>query len=131
MNITTRRMSDAHEEWLAALFGGRMNKGSGNQWHAPMDGRQSSRYQHYAFAWDGKATLSKSVSVSLDMWEKAREQAGAEMPLLPLRFYADERLRVTLDLVVVRAETFADVVRDANLWRQALDAGLVVDPEDQ
>lgn len=123
MNIATRKMSDAHETYLAALLGGRMTKGSGNQWHNPMDGRHSGMHQYYAFAWDGKATFSKSASVSLSMWDKAREQAAPEMPLIPLRFYANERLEVTLDLVVLKAETFADILEDANRYQKAMESG--------
>lgn len=124
--LTTRKMSDAHETWLSSLLEGRMTKGSGNQWHNPMDGRHSSMHQHYAFAWDGKSTLGKSIGVSLNMWEKAREQASPEMPLLPLRFYATERLDVALDLVVLKATTFADILADANAWQAAKEGGCLI-----
>lgn len=127
MNTTTRKMSDAHERWLSALLGGRMTKGSGNQWHNPMDGRHNGREMHYAFAWDGKSTFSKSVSVSLSMWDKAREQATPEMPLLPLRFYKTEQLEVALDLVVLKAETFADILVDANAYRRLVEVGAIRD----
>lgn len=128
MSLTTRKMSDAHEDWLVGVLGGRKTKGSGNQWHNPMDGRHSSMHQHYAFAWDGKATLAKSTSVSLAMWEKAREQASPEMPLLPLRFYANESLEVALDLVVLKATTFADLLDDANRYQAVLAAGCIGAP---
>ncbi len=123
MNTTTRKMSDAHEIWLSDLLQGRMTKGSGNQWHNPMDGRHSGRHQHYAFAWDGKSTFSKSASISLSMWEKAREQASPEEPLIPLRFYATERLEVALDLVALKADVFAEVLADANRWQAAKEQG--------
>lgn len=123
MNITTRKMSDAHEAWLVELFGGRMTKGSGNQWHNQMDGRQSSRQQYYAFAWDGKATLGKSVGVTREMWKKAVQQAGMERPMLPLRWYDTEQLKVGLDLVVVSADDLACLIEDANLYRAAKENG--------
>lgn len=126
--LTTRKMSDAHETWLSGLLEGRMTKGSGNQWHNPMDGRHSSMHQHYAFAWDGKSTLGKSIGVSLNMWEKAREQASPEMPLLPLRFYATERLDVALDLVVLKTTTFADILADANAYQRIKEAGCIGQP---
>ena len=126
MSLTTRKMSDAHEVYLAALLQGRMTKGSGNQWHNPMDGRHSARSQYWAFAWDGKSTLSKTVSIGLEMWRKAREQASPEMPMLPLRFYSNESLEVALDLVVVHAEHFADMQVDANRYRAAKDNGCFV-----
>jgi hypothetical protein len=123
MNITTRKMSDAHEAWLVDLFGGRMTKGSGNQWHNQMDGRQNSRQQYYAFAWDGKATLGKSVGVTREMWKKAVQQAGAERPMLPLRWYDTEQLKVGLDLVVVSADDLACLIKDANRYWAAKEQG--------
>jgi hypothetical protein len=118
MKNLLRRMSDAHEIFLAALLKGRRAKGSGNQWHDPIDGRQNHRLEEWAFAWDGKSTLGKSVSVTREMWEKAREQAGAERPMLALRFYNNERLDVDHDLVVVDAYDFAEMqekIRDYRL----------------
>lgn len=109
-----KRMGDTHEEFLVGLYGGRQTRGSGNQWHNPMDGRQSSRQVAYAFAWDGKSTLSKSVGVSLSMWDKAREQAHGERPMIALRWYSNERLEVIRDLVVVDAHDFAEILEAAN-----------------
>lgn len=106
-------MGDAHEDAIADLLGGRQSRGSGNQWQNPIDGRQSRRHRLYAFAWDCKSTLAKSMSVSLAMWDKAREQAGGERPMIPIRFYADEKLRVTRDLIVVDANDFAEVLEAA------------------
>src|SRR4051794_6308007 len=106
-------MGDAHEAFLAALFQGHQTRGSGNQWANPIDGRQSRMHRRFAFAWDGKSTLAKSTSISLATWDKAREQAGGERPMLGLRFYADERLRVTRDLVVLDAHDFAEVLQAA------------------
>lgn len=123
MTMTTRKMSDAHEDWLVDLFGGRKTKGSGNQWHNQCDGRTSSREVYYAFAWDGKATFAASVGVTRKMWDKAREQALPEQPLLPLRFYDNERLEVGLDLVVVEAALLAELIADANAYRSILDQG--------
>jgi len=120
MSLTTRKMSDKHEEHLVALFGGRMTKGSGNQWHNQMDGRQSSREQYWAFAWDGKSTLGKSVGVTREMWTKAVQQAGVERPMLPLRWYNNERLEVGLDLAVVLADDLACLIEDANAFRAGL-----------
>lgn len=114
MTLTTRKMSDKHEDWLADLLEGRKAKGSGNQWHNPADGRHNSRHQEFAFAWDGKSTLAKSASISLAMWEKIREQALPERPMVPVRFYRNERLDVALDLVVVDARDFAELLEAAN-----------------
>lgn len=63
-----------------------------------------------AFRWDGKATRSKSVSVSLAMWDKAVQQAHAERPLLALRFYFDDRLRGFLDLMTIRGDDMVELL---------------------
>ena len=123
MSIPTRKLSDAHEDWLVSLFGGRKTKGSGNQWHNQMDGRVSSREAAYAFAWDGKSTLGKSVSVTREMWTKAVEQASPERPMLPLRWYSNERLEVGLDLVVMHAFDAAEIIEDANKYRAIVHQG--------
>jgi hypothetical protein len=68
----------------------------------------------FAFAWDGKSTLGKSVGVSRVMWEKAKEQAGGERPALPLRFYDNERLDVGEDLIVLGLDDFAELLAAAN-----------------
>jgi hypothetical protein len=107
-------MGDEHEGFLVSLFGGRQAPGSGNQWRNPMDGRTSRKHLRFAFAWDGKSTLSKSVGVTIAMWDKAREQAGGERPMLALRFYANESLEVIRDLVVVDAHVFAELLEAAN-----------------
>ena len=121
MALTTRKMSDAHEDWVVDLLGGRKSKNSGSQWHAQADGRQSSYENAYAFSWDCKGTLAKSASVSLAMWEKIRRQASPERPMVPLRFYANEKLDVLLDLVVVDAHDFAEILADANAYRKQVD----------
>jgi hypothetical protein len=116
-------MSNAHEDWLVALLGGRKTKGSGNQWHNPADGRMASKLVSYAFAWDGKSTLGKSIGVSREMWTKIVEQATPERPMLPLRFYDNERLEVGIDLVVLSAYDAAQLVEDANKYRAILEQG--------
>lgn len=111
-----KRMGDNHEEFLAGLLGGSQTRGSGNQWQNPMDGRTSRKHLGFAFAWDGKSTLGKSIGVTLSMWRKAREQAGGERPMLGLRFYKSEALDVSFDLVVLNAHDFEEVLAAANKW---------------
>jgi hypothetical protein len=118
---TTREMSDAHEVLLAQLLGGRRTKGSGNQFNDAMDGRNRRYDQAYAFAWDGKSTLGKSVGVTREMWEKAQRQAGGEMPMLALRWYDNERLAVGLDLIAVEFPDFLEVLEAARRYRQVKD----------
>lgn len=123
---TTRDMSDRHEIDLVKLLGGRRTPGSGNQFNNQMDGRHRRYDDAYAFAWDGKATFGKSVGVTRDMWTKAREQAGAELPMLALRWYNNERLDVGLDLAVIDLHDFAELVEAARkyeLVKERLETG--------
>lgn len=113
MNIRNK-MSVFHEADVARILGGGVNRGSGNQWRAQMDGRTSRMHKAFAFAWDCKATLAKSMSISRSMWSKAVEQAQGERPALPLRFYDDESLKTYEDLVVLRFEDFAELLAKGN-----------------
>jgi len=112
MPPTTRQMSDAHEKYLANLIDGVRMPGSGNQWARQTDARNK-RYTSWPFAVDGKSTFGKSIGVSRSMWDKVVEQANGERPLLALRFYADERLTVAEDLVVMSADDFAELLEAA------------------
>lgn len=100
-----KEMGDRHEQHLIDVLGGKQSKGSGNQWHSPMDGRQDRREQEFAFAWDGKSTTTGTISVTIPMWEKAVEQANGERPMLAFRWYMTERPQVQnrdgLDLACV------------------------------
>lgn len=111
MTVRTRKMSDKHEQFLVDLLGGVLVPGSGSSWARKMDVRQSRFAKFFAFAFDGKSTLGKSIGVTREMWRKAKEQAGGERPALALRFYDNERLTgVEMDLIVVDAQDFAEVV---------------------
>lgn len=111
---TTRQMSDVHEEEIQALFGGMVMPGSGNQMANQMDVRQHHlRTGEWSFAFDGKSTLGKSVGVSVEMWEKAVEQAEHEKPALPLRFFEDYRMKGGYHLVVLDANDLAGLIETA------------------
>src|SRR5687768_7630444 len=101
-----KKMGDKHEEFLVERLGGRGTRGSGNQANNPMDGRHDRYKEAVAFAWDGKSTRGKSISITRDMVAKAEEQAHGERPMLALRFYDDDRLRGFKDLVVIDFEDF-------------------------
>jgi len=107
-------MSRRHEDDLVAVLGGYRTRGSGSQWRDQMDGRHNRMTRQFAFAWDGKATLGKSVGVTREMWAKAVEQAGGERPLLALRWYDNERLDVGDDLVVLSLHDFAELLEMVN-----------------
>lgn len=113
---TTRQMSDAHEQFLAELFQGRVAAGSGNQAKDPMDGRNKRYDQPFALAWDGKSTLGESVGVTRSIWNKAVVQSHGEIPMLALRWYIDYRLQPDLDLVVLSAHDFAEILEAARKW---------------
>jgi hypothetical protein len=101
MRRTTTEMGRKHEEYIASVLGARRNRGSGNQWANQMDGRQNRYERDVAFAFDAKSTLGKSITITRAMWEKAVEQSHGERPMIPLRWYDTERLKVGLDLVVI------------------------------
>lgn len=117
---TTRALSDDHEDFLADLFDGHRTRGSGNQWNAPMDGRNDGLAPH-ALAWEGKATQGNSIGVSRKMWRKAIEQAHGLTPMLALRFYGTGYdLRSEADLVVLDAHDFRALLQDARAHRAAM-----------
>lgn len=125
-SLTTRKMSDRHEDDIASILDGTKTRGSGSTWHDKADGHQRTSEGHYRFAWDGKSTLGKSIGVSVEMWKKIKEQSGMLEPAIPLRFYADERLtKVYADLIVVDVEVFAEMQRDANEYRRMVDEGVI------
>ena len=114
-------MSDRHEADLAERLGGKVSRGSGNQWASPMDGRHAALETPYAFAWEGKSTRGKGISVTRAMWGKALLQAHGERPMLALRWYDSDRLDVHADLVVLDLDDFEEM-RDAAI--KAHEAGL-------
>lgn len=123
------KMGKLHEEALVTFLGGRKTKASGSQWRDQMDGRHNRMSRRFAFAWDGKSTLAKSISVTREMWAKAKEQAGGERPMLALRWYGNERLDVAEDLVVLSLHDFVELLEVANepepptrvFWSTGLD----------
>ena len=110
---TTRAMSDRHEKFLAEIIDGRVTPGSGNHFANQMDVRNDFRRQRFAFAADGKSTMAESLTVKLSDWTKAIDQAHSELPMLALRFYHDDRLNSSTDLVVLDAQTFMDLLMEA------------------
>lgn len=117
MRTQNQQMADSHEADIAEWIGGRQTKGSGNQWHSQMDAKNGINKVPFPIAGDGKATLSKSVGVSREMWRKAEEQSFGEIPALFLRFYRDQTLRtVDQDLVVLSVDDFVRILESARKW---------------
>jgi hypothetical protein len=113
-----RRMSDRHEEWMADTFGGRVSRGSGNQPNSPMDVRQHHRDHEFAFAFEGKSTRGKGITVTEELWDKAADQAIGERPVLGLRWYHDDRLRSHTDLLVISPDDFHELVEAARQYEK-------------
>ncbi len=119
---TTRDLSSKHEAYLADLFNGRMTRGSGSTFADQMDGKNNRHVQAHALAWDGKATRGKSVGVTREMWAKAVEQSHGLTTVLALRWYSPgNSLRPELDLIVMQADDFAELLADARAYREAQD----------
>jgi hypothetical protein len=109
---TTRDMSERHERRLAVVLGGRQSRGSGSVL-GDADGRRAHGLP-FAFAWDGKCTLGKSISVTREMWLKIVEQAGWARPMLAFGFFHDTRLTgFEISLVAVRDDDFAELLEAA------------------
>lgn len=118
-SVTTARMGELHEEHLAEINGGRKSRSSGNQWHDAADGRNS-RDDAFNFAWDGKSTLGKGITVTLEMIAKIREQAGGERPQIGLRWYGSGDLtQVTEDWIAVRDVDFEEMKIAATAYEAA------------
>lgn len=107
---TTQQMGELHEVYLADVNSGVKSHGSGSQWSDPADGRNSTD-EPLPFAWDGKSTRSKSLTVTLDMIAKITEQALGCRPQIGLRWYGNDILdQVLADWVAVRAEDWREVL---------------------
>lgn len=112
----TAEMGARHEEYLAFVNDGRKSKASGSQWNDPADGR-SAHDEPFCTAWDGKSTLGKSISVTLEMLRKIREQALGEIPQVGLRWYKTESLRdVAEDWVAVPGDDWREILRAGRNW---------------
>lgn len=106
---TTRAMSDRHEQFLAQLVGARRTPGSGNGFANQMDVRNDSR-EPYPLALDGKSTMARSITVTRDMIEKGEEQAHECQAGFALRFYDNDRLTKAIDLILIDAAFFGELL---------------------
>jgi len=104
-------LSVKHEADWADWLGTERNRGSGNQWAHQTDGRTNRYEVPFAFAFDCKAAMpgTKSITVTLPMIAKLRQQAHGERPILPMRFYETERGGYTEDWVLVRKGDFCEM----------------------
>lgn len=104
-------LSLKHETDWADWLGTERNRGSGNQWNHQTDGRTNRFELPFAFAFDCKAAMpgTKSISVTREMLAKLVEQSHGERPALPLRFYDTERGAYAEDWVLVRKGDFLEM----------------------
>jgi hypothetical protein len=122
------KMADLHEQFLAELTGGRRSRGSGSTWQDPADGRNNRLVTEFAFAVEGKSTTTGSITPTLGMLAKLREQAGGERPLLGLRWYATEDLeQVAEDWIAIPAADFDELLLAARA-QAAAEAPTVATP---
>jgi hypothetical protein len=103
-------MSLKHERWLAETFGGYVTPGSGNQYANQGDVIRSRYHYDVGITFDGKATRSRSLTITLDMIDKLIEQAAGNYPVLALRWYGDDRLTRHVDWVALPAILLQDLL---------------------
>jgi hypothetical protein len=120
---TTRDLSDKHADYIADLFGAPVQRGSGNQPNRPTDNRMAlTRHTPIAFAFEGKATRNRSLSISLADWRKVVEQSHGLRPAMAYRFYRPDNLLVPeVDLITVKADDFAEILEAANIYTEMSD----------
>lgn len=106
-------MSDLHEAYLVQVLGGRLTKASGATTDKG-DGVHSKGEETYTFAWDGKSTRAATTSVKVKDFEKITDQRPGYRPMIPIRFYLDDRLSRALDLAVLDLNDVAELVDEAN-----------------
>lgn len=129
-NPPTAEMGRIHEDYIAAVLRGRRTRASGSQWFDQGDVRNN-HDEPFAFCADGKSTKGKSITVTLAMIAKVREQAQGERPALPLRWYGNDNLdQVLEDWFLVTGPDMEELLDAARAWA-AVQASLgVAAPED-
>jgi uncharacterized small protein (DUF1192 family) len=105
------RASELYEEFLDRVLGGAKATHSGPHFANPTNGGQSHEAD-FVFAWSAAATRGNSITVSKAMWEKAREWAWGDRPLVALRFYDSETIGTCprLDLAVISLLSLTEMV---------------------
>lgn len=107
---TNVQMAQKHEGWGTDLFDMDLTRGSGSQWHDPMDGRH--RDGQWKFTLECKSTFHKSFPVTADLWRKAVEQSHGARPIVQIRLYEpDNHLLVPkLDVSLVDPYDLAEMI---------------------
>lgn len=107
---STTEMARRHEEHAAGVVGGTRNRGSGNQWQAQTDGGNAPD-DRFGFRLECKATKGASLTITLAMIAKIKEQAQGHRWAIPLRWYANERLTsVAAELWAIEEADFSELL---------------------
>lgn len=115
-NPSTTEMGRRHIERVANALGITPSAASGSKWQNPADGR-SAHDLPYPIAVEGKSTRGKSLTITLDMIAKLREQSLGETPVLPLLWYGtDDLTEVTEDWAAVPLDFLAELLASARSW---------------
>lgn len=128
-NPSTTEMARLHEEHAAKMLGGTRHRGSGNQWQAQTDG-DTPHDEPFAFRIECKSTKGQGLAVTLSMIEKAIDQGQGDIPVIPLRWYANDKLtEVAADWMAVKDVDLSEIVsyaRQAALLERALGGDVSV-----
>lgn len=117
-NPSTTEMGRRHVEHVAEVLGITPSAASGSKWQNPADGR-SAHDIPYPIAVEGKSTRGKSLTVTLEMLAKLREQALGENPVLPLLWYGTDDLSVvTEDWAAVPLDFLGELLASARRWAE-------------
>jgi len=117
-NPSTTEMGRRHVEHVAEVLGITPSAASGSKWQNPADGR-SAHDIPYPIAIECKSTRGKSLTETLDMIAKLREQALGETPVLPLRWYGTDDLTVVLeDWAAVPLDFLGELLFSARRWAE-------------
>lgn len=115
---STSEMGRRHVERAAEVLGCVPSAGSGNRWQDPADGR-SPHDGPYPVALEGKSTRGKSITVTLEMLAKLREQSLGENPVLPLCWYGtDDLTEILEDWAAVPLDFLAEILASARAWAE-------------
>jgi uncharacterized small protein (DUF1192 family) len=106
------KASELYDHFLDRVLGGDKAHHSGPHFDNPTNSSESGQEAEFVFAWYAAATRGDSISVSTAMWEKAREWAWGDRPMVALRFYDSETIATcpTLDLAVVSLLSLTEMV---------------------
>ena len=109
-----KKKAEKREDKKAKETGGAKQPMSGGFKTAGGDVRESPSTVLSTFLWDDKFTENKSFRITLEMWEKLRDEAYSQNNLPALEIAIDPpRLKEPLELVVLEKEDFEELRQNA------------------